>query len=275
MLTRFAPSPTGYLHLGHALAASEAFSFAPCLLRIEDIDSTRCKPEFTQAIYEDLQWLGFNWAKPARIQSAHLDDYKAAVAALETKGLLYRCFRSRKELGGGPAPLSEREEAENLAAGKPFAWRLSIDRAAALITGPLTYEETGDDGSGQAPGLRCINLAALSDTVVARKDISTSYHIAVTHDDNLQGITHVVRGADLAPMTDFHVLLQTLMGWTVPIYHHHRLVLDGDGEKLAKGKSAPPIRTLRAQGISPEAVLEMARFGGPNDFPVAGAGKSA
>lgn len=254
MKTRFAPSPTGYLHLGHALAAKEAFGFGAqnCLLRIEDIDHTRCKPEFTQAIYDDLRWLGFNWPEPVRVQSEHLSDYAKVIEQLRERGLIYRCFKTRSQLTAAPpAPLSATLENQNLMDGKAYAWRLSI--AAAIktrSTTPLTYIDTGET--------KTVNLGALEDIVLARKDIGTSYHIAVTHDDALQGITHVVRGADFTEQTAYHVLLQELMGWPRPIYHHHGLMMGDNGKKLSKRSFAASIASMRDSGASAQNILTKA-----------------
>ena len=256
MKTRFAPSPTGYLHLGHALAAKQAFEYAQahegeCWLRIEDIDHTRCKPEFTEAIFEDLAWLGFDWSRPARIQSEHMADDKNAVAQLNERGLVYRCFKTRTQLSDAPpAPLPPDEEKTLLQAGKAYAWRLSI-RAAQTALGdrPLSYEDTGT--------VKTVTLSTLDDIVLARKDIGTSYHIAVTHDDAMQGMTHIVRGADFIDQTPYHVLLQNLMGWPVPIYHHHALLRRADGEKLSKRNQDTAIRSLREKGLTAAQVLAM------------------
>ncbi|NNE57157.1 MAG: tRNA glutamyl-Q(34) synthetase GluQRS [Hellea sp.] len=244
VITRFAPSPTGYLHLGHAYAAQQAFGYANehggiCLLRIEDIDHTRCKPEYTSAIYEDLDWLGFDWPIPVRVQSQHRADYACVIDRLNAMDLLYRCFKTRKELPdgvyrGGPDP----DEAARLKANEKFAWRLSIDRAQAHL------------GESDLP---------FSDEVLARKDIGTSYHVACCHDDALQAVTHVVRGKDIEPLTAFQNLLQRLMGWSVPEYIHHKLRLNPDGEKLSKRNHDTSIRSLRAEGYTAAEVLDMAQ----------------
>ncbi len=244
IITRFAPSPTGYLHLGHAYAAQQAFSLAQnqggiCLLRIEDIDHTRCKSEYRHAIYEDLDWLGFDWPIPVRIQSEHKAEYWKVIETLRDKGLVYRCFKTRKELPEGlyrgkPDPYED----SRIKAGEKFAWRLSIDRVQDHL------DET--------------NLP-FSDEVLARKDIGTSYHIACCHDDALQGVTHVVRGVDIEPLTAFQNLLQRLMGWPIPKYHHHALRLNDDGDKLSKRNHDTSIRSLRAEGYTRQQVLDMAK----------------
>lgn len=266
MRTRFAPSPTGYLHLGHALAAKEAFGAArehggTCLLRIEDIDHTRCKPEYTQAIYEDLRWLGFDWPEAVRVQSRRRAAYQETLESLKSKGLLYPCFLTRREIsaqtGGGlyfgpSTPLSEDEVQSRLARGDTPAWRLSAARCRDLLGGAfenLDYQETGE----------AYQPAPFGDEILARKDIGLSYHLCCTHDDADQGITHIVRGVDIAPLTPFHVLLQTLMGWPVPRYHHHKLRRSADGEKLSKRKDSLAIGELRAAGHSSQEVLAMSR----------------
>jgi len=244
IITRFAPSPTGYLHLGHAYAAEQAFGFAKerdgkCLLRIEDIDHTRCRPEYTRAIYEDLDWLGFDWPIPARVQSQHRADYAGVIERLNDKGLLYRCFRTRKQLPEGtyrgkPDP----DETAKLAANEKFAWRLSITKVEDYL------------GETDLP---------YTDEVLARKDIGTSYHVACCHDDALQGVTHVVRGKDIEPLTSFQNLLQRLMGWPTPEYFHHDLRLNDDGDKLSKRNHDTSIRSLREEGYTAAQVLDMAR----------------
>jgi len=254
VLTRFAPSPTGLLHLGHAHAARQAFGFdsnIPCLLRIEDIDKTRCRPEYITAIYEDLDWLGFDWPIPVRMQSRHRAQYNDVIHDLRERGLLYRCFKTRKDLNQSPpAPLPEAELAARLDNKEPFAWRLSIERCQNRINSALHYTDTGQN--------KLVDLDTLSDAVLARKDIGTSYHIAVTHDDMIQNITHVVRGADFIDQTPYHVLLQHLMGWPTPIYHHHALLLRDDGEKLSKRHSDTTIRSLRENSLTARQVFDMA-----------------
>ena len=253
MLTRFAPSPTGLLHLGHAHAATQAFGFdknIPCLLRIEDIDKTRCRPEYRIAIYEDLDWLGFDWPIPVRVQSRHKGAYLDVIHDLNERGLLYRCFKTRKELSDSPpAPLPKAEVEARLADKAPFAWRLSIEACQSRMRSQLGYTDTGHQ--------KTVNLSALDDVVLARKDIDTSYHIAVTHDDMIQNITHVVRGADFIEQTPYHVLIQHLMGWPTPIYHHHALLLRDDGEKLSKRHSDTTIRSLRENSLTAQQVLDM------------------
>lgn len=261
MITRFAPSPTGFLHLGHVLAAKMAFGAAEqrggtCLLRIEDIDHTRCKPAYIQAIYDDLHWLGFDWPEPVRVQSQHREDYDNVIETLREQGLVYRCFKTRKELPPNffrGAPPSEDETQFRLRRGDPFAWRLNMSRCEDSLSQELIYEETET-----LPGIIPVDMKTLGDEVVARKDIGTSYHIACCHDDALQGVTHVVRGIDIAPLTPFHRILQTLMGWPVPIYRHHGLLKNPDGQKLSKRSQDTSMASLREQGFTAAQVLDMA-----------------
>lgn len=274
--TRFAPSPTGHLHLGHAHAALTAWRRARdaggrFLLRIEDIDPTRCRPEYTAAILEDLTWLGLDWDGPVRVQSEHLPEYRAALDTLAAQGLLYPCFCTRSDIqrelaASASAPhgpdgplypgtcrhLSPPERARRIAAGVPHAWRL--DMARALRPG-LTYIEEDE-------GVIACDPARFGDVVLARKDAPASYHLCVTHDDALQGVTLVTRGEDLRPATDLHRLLQALFGWPAPVYAHHRLLTDATGRRLAKRDRAATLRDLRAAGHSPEAVRAMARAAG-------------
>ena len=278
-VTRFAPSPTGYIHLGTAYAAIMAHRAArdaggTFLLRIEDTDQTRCRPEFEDALYEDLAWLGIAWDGTPRRQSDHFDEYDAALQALVSRGLAYRCFMTRKDIAAamakypervaegpdGPAwrgaPLPPETELALLAEGKPFAWRLSMDAAQATLGArfdTLTFTEQGAGPAGEQGEIRP-TPAIFGDPVLARKDTGTSYHLACTHDDALQGITHVVRGADLFAATHLHRLLQELMGWPVPLYRHHGLILDEDGRKYSKRDRALTIRALREAGETPDSI---------------------
>ena len=270
LVTRFAPSPTGRLHKGHAFSALTAWRAARdaggrFVLRIEDIDPTRCRPEFEAGILEDLAWLGLDWETPVRRQSDHLADYEAVVETLDRRGLLYRCFRTRREIldaigdaphgpadAARPGPHPADEEAALLAAGRPFAWRLSLDRARdALGEGAWTAlafveEGRGPDGEhGQIPA----RPETAGDVVVARKDVGAAYHVAVTHDDALQGVTHVIRGQDLFEATHIQVLIQSLMGWPTPVYRHHRLLAGDDGRRLAKRDQSVTLAELRAGGM--------------------------
>ena len=266
-LTRFAPSPTGRLHRGHAFSALTAWSAAKAeggrfLLRIEDIDPTRCRPEFETAILEDLAWLGLDWDTPVRRQSDHLDDYAAVIETLRGRGLLYRCFRTRKEILDAigdaphgamelarPGPHPTDEEARLLAVGQPFAWRLSRGRAREALGeagwNGMTFVEEGVGQTGVLP----VRPRAAGDVVLARKDAGVAYHLAVTHDDALQGVTHVVRGQDLFEATHVQRLIQTLMGWPAPVYSHHRLLTGPDGRRYAKRDRSVTLAELRAGGL--------------------------
>jgi glutamyl-Q tRNA(Asp) synthetase len=284
--TRFAPSPTGYLHLGHAYAARVAFDTAmraggECWLRIEDIDQTRCRPDYEASIYEDLAWLGFNWPEPVRRQSDHFTDYENALGKLIELGLVYRCFLTRKALNAeldkrstglspagerpysGPAhPLSGDEETERITKGEAFAWRLSLSACRDHLGDD--WHRLGFEENGGAPELDQGFVKAhpewLGDVVLARKDTPTSYHLACCHDDALQGMTHIVRGADLYHATHIHVLLQALMDWTHPVYHHHGLVLDEAGRKFSKSDQSKTIRDMRQQGLRAEDVFREIQF---------------
>ena len=274
---RFAPSPNGYLHLGHAFSALLNHDMARAaggrlLLRIEDIDAARCRPQFEAAIFEDLGWLGVTWEAPVRRQSQHLDTYRAALDQLQARGLIYPSFESRAEIfrlvaeresqahwprdpdgaplyPGNAKTLARAERARKIAAGAPFAFRLDMERALAQ-TGALQWQEAGRGPAGET-GTIAAAPQAWGDVVLARKETPTSYHLAVVIDDALQGITHVVRGEDLFRSTGVHRLLQALLGLPAPIYHHHRLILDSDGSKLSKSTQATGLRELRAQGVTP------------------------
>ena len=270
IVTRFAPSPTGYLHVGHAFSAWTAWRRAReaggrFLLRLEDIDPGRCRPEYAAAIHEDLAWLGLDWDGPVRIQSEHLTDYQAVLDRLAGMGLLYPCFCTRADIqrevaasasaphGPDGAPLypgtcrrlSASERADRIAAGERFALRL--DMRAAMRPG-LSYHE---EGQGRLP----CHPERFGDVVLARKDAPASYHLCVTHDDALQGVTVVTRGADLRDATDIHRLLQALLGWPEPAYAHHRLLADTSGRRLAKRDQAATLRAMRAAGIAPKDIL--------------------
>lgn len=277
--TRFAPSPTGRLHIGHAIAAREAFRFASenggkCFLRIEDIDQTRCRPEYEDAIYEDLNWLGFDWPEPVRRQSDHFDDYTRALNDLRDKGLVYRSFLTRKELNAdleergveespagerpypGPrAMLSSDEEHMRVARGDSFAWRLSLSKCRDHLGEAYNALSFLEDGASVEAGEVKARPDWLGDVVLARKDAPTSYHLAVTHDDALQGISHVVRGRDLYFSTHIHVLLQRLFGWQTPVYRHHGLILDTDGRKFSKSDRSRTLESLREEGVRPEQIF--------------------
>jgi len=277
---RFAPSPNGHLHLGHALSALIDFEMARAmggrfLLRIEDIDATRCRPEYETALLEDLAWLGLAWEEPVRRQSEHFEAYGAALARLEAMGLIYPSFESRAEIArlvaernakapwsrdpdgvplypGSAKQLSAQERASRIAAGEPYTLRLDM-HAAVAHAGRLTWVEIGADRHDEHDTVMA-QPEAWGDVVLARKETPTSYHLAVVVDDALQGATHVVRGEDLQQATDVHRLLQALLGLPIPHYHHHRLVLDGEGRKLSKSTRATALRELRAQGLTPDDV---------------------
>jgi glutamyl-Q tRNA(Asp) synthetase len=276
IVTRFAPSPTGYLHLGHACSALIAWRRAReaggrFLLRIEDIDPTRCRPEFARAIEEDLAWLGLDWDGEVRVQSAHLPEYRAVLDGLTARGLLYLCFCTRADIqreiadsvAAPHAPdgsvvypgtcrhLSDAERARRLHAGERYAHRLDMARALACVAGPLTFDEAGE-------GVITCRPERFGDVVLARKDAPASYHLCVTHDDATQGVTLVTRGEDLKPAADLHRLLQALMGWPAPHYAHHRLLTDAVGRRLAKRDQALTLRALRDRNVTPEQVWRLA-----------------
>ncbi len=282
---RFAPSPNGLLHLGHAYSALLNQDLAlkvdgRLLLRIEDIDIGRCTPEFEDRMKDDLRWLGIEWERPARRQSEHFDDYRSALDQLIDEGLVYPSFLSRgaardfiateTERGktwpvdpdGVPLfPVFERkmtrkETQQRIASGDAYSWRLNMDRAVAHIGHVPEWQETGSGPDGETGSVRN-NPAAWGDVVIARKEIPTSYHLAVTVDDALQGITHVVRGMDLFHATAVQRLLQDVLGLPVPQYHHHQLVLDNDGRKLSKSRPGTSIKDLREAGMTPRDIRRM------------------
>jgi glutamyl-Q tRNA(Asp) synthetase len=270
---RFAPSPNGELHLGHALSALVGYERAQgaigrFLLRIEDIDVARTRPEFVDGIFEDLRWLGLTWEEPVLFQSTHMDAYRAAAARLEQMGLLYPCFATRSEIEAAAtgasdpdgAPIypglwkgrSKAEAAEQRAAGAPFALRIDMAAAcraaAARLSGaPLTFVELAEDGTPTTIEAR---PERWGDAVIVRKDVPTSYHLAVVVDDAWQGVTHVTRGRDLYAATDLHRLLQVLLDLPEPTYHHHPLIVDDAGRKLAKSARDTSLRALREQGVT-------------------------
>lgn len=277
---RFAPSPNGFLHLGHAYSALLNFGKAKAvggrlLLRIEDIDPTRCRPHFEAAILEDLSSLGVAWETPVRRQSEHLAVYRDALDRLTAQGLVYPSFESRAEIGrliaacdggagwpadpdgaplypGSSAAQSPAQRARLLATGVPFVLRL--DMAAAIVrAGALDWSERGL-GPGGESGRVPASPEAWGDVILARKETPTSYHLSVVVDDALQGVTDVVRGQDLFWSTSVHRLLQSLLGLPGPTYHHHPLIRDADGRKLSKSTAATALRTLRAAGATPDAI---------------------
>ena len=274
---RFAPSPNGYLHLGHALSALVDFEMARALggrflLRMEDIDPSRCRPEFETAICEDLAWLGVAWEQPVRRQSENLDAYRDALAKLEAQGLVYPSFESRSDIArlvaerdaqapwprdpdgtplypGNAKRLTTEAREKRIAAGDPYALRLDMN-AALERAGALTWVEIGENPKEDHETLMA-QPEAWGDVVLARKETPTSYHLSVVVDDALQGVTHVVRGQDLYQATSVHRVLQTLLDLPPPLYHHHRLVVDAEGRKLAKSTRATALRELRRQGATP------------------------
>lgn len=279
--TRFAPSPTGYLHLGHIASAALAYGMAAknngtCLLRIEDIDTRRSRPEYEAGIYQDLHWLGFiNSAEPDQIlppvrrQSDHFSDYQKQIEILRGRGLVYPCFQTRKEIladsvraphgmghvyTGPKHPLSGDEIQTKIEGGQAYAWRLSM-RVCRDILG-VEFDQLSFRNNGQT-------VAAipdqLGDVILGRKDAMTSYHLASCFDDAHAEITDIIRGKDLLASTHVHVLLQTLMGWSTPLYHHHELLCDENGKRLAKRDQAAAIRAMREDGIDAQNVLARVR----------------
>lgn len=265
MLTRFAPSPTGELHLGHAYSAVLAYAAARSaggrfLIRIDDIDGSRSREEYVGASLADLEWLGVTWDGDPVRQSARLGDYAAALEALRKRGLVYPCFCTRADIAAslsaphGPSGavypgtcrnLSDAER-ERRMAGEPHCWRLDMARAAAEA-GELIWEEAGQ-------GLRTADPRAHGDIVLARKDAPASYHLASTLDDAAMGVTHIIRGADLIASTDVHRLLQALLALPTPLYRHHALVCGRDGKRLAKRDAAASLASLRAAGVDGRAL---------------------
>ena len=285
---RFAPSPNGYLHLGHALSALLNADMARAaggrlLLRIEDIDTARCRPEYEAAIHDDLAWLGVAFESQVRRQSEHYDDYRAALGRLEAMGLVYPSFESRADIArlvaakdaiapstrpwprdpdgaplypGDARTMAASDRKHRIDAGEPYALRLDM-QAALARAGTLTWAETGAGPNGET-GTVTADPALWGDVILARKETPTSYHLAVVVDDAAQGITDVVRGRDLFHATAVHRLLQALLGLPQPRYHHHRLVLDADGHKLSKSTQSTGLRELRARGTSPAEIRRLA-----------------
>ncbi|MDH5750422.1 MAG: tRNA glutamyl-Q(34) synthetase GluQRS [Rhodospirillales bacterium] len=281
-VTRFAPSPTGFLHLGHAHAALFAAKLAEdtggrFLLRIEDIDRGRCRTEYEDAIFEDLRWLGLNWVEPVWRQSEHMTDYARALERLESDGLVYPCFCTRKEIQAeiknavhaphGPdgflypgtcRGLSKSERENRIGEGTAFALRLdtvrALRRAEAANGGPLGWTD-------RAGGRQKCDPTMFGDVVLARKDTPTSYHLSVTLDDHAQGVSLVTRGKDLFPATHIQRILQALLDLDVPEYHHHELLCDPTGRRYAKRDQAHSLRALKNAGVTPGNVRAMAGFG--------------
>jgi glutamyl-Q tRNA(Asp) synthetase len=267
IVTRFAPSPTGLLHTGHAFSALFAYESArrsegQFILRIEDLDFTRCRPEFATALEEDLTWLGITWKLPVRRQSVHLSDFAAAADSLQQQGLLYPCFCTRKDIqqeinAAAAAPhgpdgpvypgtckhLSPSERDDRIAAGQPFALRLNLEKAIQITGSELKWRDL-------TKGWQTARPEIFGDIVLIRKDIGSSYHLAVVHDDALQGVTLVTRGMDLFSATHIQRVLQSLLGLPTPEYHHHQLICDHNGKRLAKRDDAESLRSLRERGIT-------------------------
>ncbi len=285
VVTRFAPSPNGPLHLGHALSALVGFDMAAraggtFLLRIEDIDPGRSRDDHVAGIFADLAWLGIAWPEPVRRQSAHFADYAAAAGRLAALGVLYPCFATRAEIAAAADPaltdpdgaplyrclhkaLGVDEVAARKARGEPFALRIDMARALAIARtrsagAPLTFVEIDTAGSAETVAA---DPARWGDAVIVRKDVATSYHLSVVVDDHGQGITQVTRGRDLLAATDLHRLLQVLLGLAAPVYHHHALVLGADGRKLSKSEGATGLAVLRAQGITPADIRRRVGLG--------------
>lgn len=276
IVTRFAPSPTGALHLGHAASALFAYHAAQnadgqFLLRIEDIDPVRCRGEYIEGIYEDLRWLGLSWPEPVRRQSEQMAAYQAALVSLEKRGLIYPCFCTRKEVlaeaaaaGYAPHLATDHDEGpvyagtcralspaqrQTFAQTRHAVWRLDMQKALQNV-GPLRWVDRG-------AGEMIARPERFGDVVLARKDVKTSYHLSVVVDDALQGVSLVTRGQDLLPVTDIHRLLQALLNLPVPEYFHHPLIKDNDGKRLAKRDNATTLRTLRESGCSGADVREL------------------
>ena len=290
---RFAPSPNGYLHLGHAYSALLNFDRARetggrFLLRIEDIDATRCRPEFETAIFEDLAWLGIVWEMPVRRQSEHLPEDRAALEKLSARGLVYPAFESRGEIAtlvtrretgrlwprdpdgaplypGTAKELPPDQRARLIASGAPYALRLDMEAACRLVSGltpsgltpsGLTWVEQGEGPDGER-GNVLARPEAWGDVILARKETPTTYHLSVVVDDALQGVSEIVRGRDLFHATSVHRLLQTLLELPEPAYRHHRLIRDNAGRKLSKSTRSTGIRELRAEGAGPADIRRL------------------
>jgi glutamyl-Q tRNA(Asp) synthetase len=263
---RFAPSPTGHMHLGNAYSAllNEKMareSGGRLLLRIEDIDHTRCKPEFVSAIVEDLQWLGIEFEPDMRVQSQHTGFYQDILKSLAARGLVYRCRCTRRDLQQMKAVRLD-PEGQPLypgtcrhtppPAGAGVAWRIDMEKAVAAVRRPLSMNENGE--------ILPANPMVWGDVVIARKDIGTSYHLSVVADDALQGVTDIVRGEELLGVTSVHRLLQELLGYRAPRYHHHKHIRHDDGRKLSKSAGDTTLEELRGQGVTAKGVRSMLCF---------------
>lgn len=283
-IERFAPSPTGPLHLGHAFSALTAWNRARAaqgrfLLRIEDIDQTRARPVWEAQILDDLRWLGVRWPQPVRRQSEHLETYRKAIADLWTRGLLYPCTCRRSDIAAAAAPqeggsplqgpdgivyprscTGQHPRPGPLPDTTDAVLRLDMQRAAVALSDRLMFEETGAGPAGEHGRISFEMTdvrAQIGDIVLARRGQGTSYHLSVVVDDALQGITHVTRGHDLFEATKIHVVLQHLLDLPTPIYHHHRLIRDANGKRLAKRHDAKAIAKYRTEGTSPIKVRAM------------------
>ncbi len=275
-ITRFAPSPTGELHIGHAYSAICGFEFArknngKFILRIEDTDFGRCKNEYANAIFEDLKWLGITWDDNIRFQSQHFDEYNKIIDKLNKMGVLYRCFKTRKEMEDAAlsAPHGFRDgidgifqseipnDAETqlrLINNEPFAWRLSCKKAMEIIGNePLFFED-------ELKGKILVNPYANGDIIIARKDSKASYHLCAVYDDELQGITNIIRGDDLLNATHIQIVLQKLLNYKTPKYHHHKLLLDENGKRFAKRDKAVTLKSMRESGIKPNEIWQKLGF---------------
>lgn len=270
-VTRFAPSPTGYLHIGHAYSALINFDQAIAangrfVLRIEDIDQTRCRPEYEAGIFEDLSWLGLTWEEPVIRQSDRMELYEARLSELQERGLIYRCFKTRKDIEEAmraphdaptdafrSRPMAPIEERDNLAASKPYAWRLSMSEAETVLGDvftSLTFVEETKTGKVESPAY----AGRFGDVVLGRKDSGASYHLSSVLDDSDQGITHVTRGEDLRDAAGLHVLLYKLFDISPPVYRHHALITGKDGKRLAKRDHTATLRAMRENGQNPNDV---------------------
>ena len=281
-ITRFAPSPNGWLHLGHAYSALIGARAAQAaggqfLLRLEDIDVGRARPHFVEGIYQDLEWLGLSWPEPVMVQSARFEIYQAVLAKLRAQGLVYPCWATRREIlsaiddkknwprdpDGAPLypglyrHVPDRRRKELMWEGTPYCWRLDMDKALQKIAAPLTYREWGSGAAEIIP----LDAACYGDVVLARKDAPASYHLASTLDDAAMGVSHVIRGADLIASTDVHRLLQALLGLPTPLYHHHSLICGADGKRLAKRDAAASLAALRDAGVDGQALAADLRAG--------------
>ncbi len=276
---RFAPSPNGRLHLGHAYSALFTAQQAKihdgkCLLRIEDIDRARCRPEFAEQALADLQWLGLDWPQPVRYQSRHLHEYTVVIDRLERLGLLYPCFCTRAKLSkvqGSRDPdgtpvypgycrlMTKADRSRRMSAAEPYALRLDMAKAIVAAGSDLSFHETGCGPDGETGAIAC-TPQDWGDVVLARKDIATSYHVAVVHDDAVQGVTHITRGIDLFHATSIHRVLQSILEFPAPAYIHHKLISDDAGRKLSKSRGDRSLAALRDEGVTPDMIRAQLGF---------------